>query len=232
MDKYEDKIAKLIAKAEGTNNPHEAETFMAKAEAMMLEHGIERAHLEAKSRPGDIVQARIKVKNGHGYATAMARIAHFIAPIFEVRSFRVSLHDGGQVIILVGHKGDVDQVETLATSLMEQARKQAIHWWKTEGKPYHTGTDNDAYLARREFIFAFASGVNDRLQETRSRVVQEAATGTALVLVERAHLVDDWVASNMQVGKARVTKRRAGSYEAGVAGKQAGRDAVGTKALK
>ena len=45
----ETKIAKLLAMAEGTTNQHEAETFMAKAEELMLAHGIERAQLEAKA---------------------------------------------------------------------------------------------------------------------------------------------------------------------------------------
>lgn len=232
----ETKIANLLAKAESTNHPAEAEAFMAKAEELMLKHGIERANLEAK-RPGqkreDIVTVRITVKNGHGYASAMAASAHYIAPFFSVRSLKSSLPDGGQVIWLIGHKSDVEQARTLAESLMEQGRKQALHWWKTEGKatmPW--ASDNDAYLARREFIFAFASGAQSRLEETRSRVVEEAATGTALVLVERSKLVDNWIDENMQVGKGRASSRKSGGYEARVAGKAAGREAIGTKALK
>jgi hypothetical protein len=35
-----DKIRKVLAKAEGTDNPQEAETFMAKAEALLYEHNM------------------------------------------------------------------------------------------------------------------------------------------------------------------------------------------------
>lgn len=236
MSNLEDKIAKLLAKAEGTTNPHEAETFMAKAEALMLQHGIERAQLEAR-RPGqrtdDIVQVRILIKNGHGYAKAMVAIGHAIAPSFSVRSLQSGMPDGSWVLWFVGHRSDVTQAETLFNSLAEQSRKQALHWWKTEGKTAHPFyTDNDAYLARREFIYAFASGVRARLEETRTRLVEEAATGTALVLRERLEVVVEWIDENMQVGKARASSRNHGGMAAAKAGKQAGRDAIGSKGLK
>lgn len=234
--KIEATIAKLLAKAEGTNHPAEAEAFMAKAEELMLKHGVERAHLEAKA-PGTkreaIVTSKIHIPNGHGYAAAMGAIAHAVAPSFSLRSLKSSLYDGAQVVWFIGHKSDVEQAEVLANSLIGQARSQALHWWKTEGRATHPGyTDNDAYLARREFIFAFASGVRARLEETRNRVVEEAGTGTALVLVDRAKLVDQWVDENMQVGKGRRTNRTHGSYAAAAAGRQAGRDAVTQKAVK
>lgn len=38
--KIADKIRKVLAKAEGTNNPQEAEIFMAKAEALLHEHNL------------------------------------------------------------------------------------------------------------------------------------------------------------------------------------------------
>jgi hypothetical protein len=205
----------------------------------MLKHGVERAMLESRrtgQKREDIVTVRIIVKNGHGYASAMAASAHAVAPSFSVRSLKSNLPDGGQIVFLIGYRSDVEQAQTLASSLMEQSRKQALHWWKTEGKHdygyrgYHT--DNDAYLARREFIFAFASGVRARLEETRSRVVDEAGTGTALVLVERGKLVDNWIEENMKVGKARASNRQSGGYAAAKAGRQAGRDAVGTKAIR
>lgn len=231
----ESTITKLLAKAEGTTNPHEAEAFMAKAEELMLKHGIEQAQLQAHL-PGhkkeEIVTVRFTIRNGHGYAAAMADIAHTIAPHFSIRSMQTILNDGGRVMWYVGHKSDVEQAERLALSLTEQSRTQALHWWKTEGKATQWwATDNDAFLARREFIHAFARGVGSRLAETRTRVVEEAAPGTALVLVERGKLVDNWIAENMQVGKGRATRRRDGGEQARAAGREAGRKAVTSKEI-
>lgn len=230
-----DTIAKLLAKAEGTNNQHEAETFMAKAEQMMLEEGVDRAMLEAR-RPGqkreDIVQERIYIKNGHGYGMAMKKVAHAVAPSFSVHSLQANMYNGDIVVFLIGHRSDVEQAKVLAESLMEQSRKQALHWWKTVGKAEHPHyDDNDAYYARREFIFAFASGVRARLEETRNRVAEEAGTGTDLVLRERLEVVIEWVDENMKVGKARASNRIGGGQAAARAGKQAGRDAISHKEL-
>jgi hypothetical protein len=228
-------IAKLLAKAEGNTNPHEAESFMAKAEELMLKHGIEQANLESVL-PGqkreEIVTVRFRIPNGHGYAAAMADIAHAIAPSFSVRSMQTVLGDSARTVWYIGHKSDVAQAERLSESLLAQCRPQAMHWWKTEGKASQPwASDNDAYLARREFIHAFASGVGSRLRETRSRVVEESAVGTALVLVERSQLVDNWIDENMQTGKARSSSRRTGGHAARSAGREAGRNAVGSPSL-
>ena len=232
----EDKIAKLLAKAEGTDNAHEAEAFMAKAEELMLQHGVERAHLEAR-KPGtkreEIVTERIFIKNGHGYADAMVRIAFAVSPAFSVKSFQSNGNDGSRWAWFVGHRSDVDQAVTLFNSLLGQSRSQAVAWWRREGKPNQPwASDNDAYLARREFIYAFASGVRERLTETRNRVVAEAEAGTELVLVDRAKRVDEWVNSNMTFGKARSAGRSTyGTAAAARAGAEAGREAVNTKAV-
>lgn len=229
-------IANLLAKAEGTTNAHEAEAFMAKAETMMLQHGIERANLEAK-KPGtrreEIVVTKVRIPNGHGYAMAMVAIAHAVGPSFSVKTLQSNLYDGSRIAWLIGHKSDAEQAETLLNSLIVQSKQQAISWWRKEGKPAQPwASDNDAYLARREFIFAFASGVRSRLAETRNRIVEESEAGTALVLLDRAKVVDNWVDENMEVGKGRASKRADGGYAAQVAGHAAGRDAVSTKAVR
>lgn len=235
---YESMIAALLAKAEGTDNPHEAETYMAKAEELMLQHGIERAQLEAARTPGtkreEIVTRRIIIRNGHGYADAMFQIGGQIAPSFLVRPLKSNLADGARMLWLVGHASDVDQVEQLFTSLMAQSQAQAKAWWKRDGKQLHPyATDNDAWKARREFIYAFASGAGERLRETKNRVVHETGPGTELVLVDRSKAVDRWVDENIQFGKARASRGRDyGSYAAAQAGKQAGREAVAPRTLR
>lgn len=129
------------------------------------------------------------------------------------------------------HASDVRDAATLVNSLLAQSRSQALHWWKKEGKALHHpyNGDNEAYLARREFIFAFASGVRARLKETRDRVVQQSGAGTELVLVDRSKIVDSWVDQNMTVGKGRASHRNHGGMAAVRAGQAAGRDAVTIK---
>jgi len=231
-------IAKLLAKAEGTTNQHEAEAFMAKAEELMLKHGVERAQLEAKQvgatrKTTPIVTVRIVIPDGHGYGIALLNIGHEVGPVFNVRTLQ-SKGPKAQVLWFIGHEDDVQDAQTLYTSLAAQAIPAAKAWWKEDGKPnfmWTTPSDNDAYLARREFIFGFARGAGSRLRETRGRVVQEAGSGAELVLVDRKKAVDLWIDQNLEVGKGRATQRRTGGASASQAGRQAGRDAVASRAI-
>lgn len=237
MTDIESTIAKLLAKAEGTTNQHEAEAFMAKAEELMLKHGIERAQLEAKAtgvkKTTPIVTKRIRIKDGSGYALAFLQIGFEVGPSFNVRVLQSSVHGSNDKMLwLIGHEDDVADAETLWTSLRTQAQPAAVAWWRREGKPAQPwASDNDAYLARREFIFGFAAGAGSRLRETRNRVVAEAGSGAELVLVDRSKAVDRWVEENLKVGKGRATSRRTGGYDARSAGREEGRKAVGNRSI-
>jgi len=239
----ESTIAKLLAKAEGTTNQHEAEAFMQKAEELMLKHGVERAQLEAKQvgatrKTTPIITKRIRIKDGSGYALAFLQIGFEVAPVFNVRALQSSVYGSNDKMLwLIGHEDDVADAETLFTSLRTQAQPAAVAWWRKDGKAefearnWVKATDNEAYLARREFIFGFARGAGARLRETRGKVVQQAGTGAELVLVDRKAAVDKWIDENMQVGRGRATSRRSGGSGARAAGTQAGRDAVASRAI-
>lgn len=234
------KIAKLLNLAENTTNAHEAEAFTAQAEKLMLKYNIEQATLDAaKQKSGaatdlDVVIEQVHIADGHGYALAMLEIAHYIGPSFSLRTLQSSVKDSSaKVAWFIGHRSDVEQAVTLFRSMMIQSKDQAVSWWRTTGK--HSTiwmTDNDAYLARREFIFAFGRGVGSRLQETLGKVVAESAAGTELVLVDRRAQVDRWVEGNLKIGKGRTSSRRGGGNAARSAGFQAGRDAINGKALR
>lgn len=228
-----EKIALLLTKAEGTDNPLEAEAYSRKAEELMLKYSIEAAEIAAK-RPGDksdeIVMEKFPV--GGQYAAALVGYGFAVAPAFNLRSYQTLNTGNGATsyIWLVGHKSDVDQAATLMHSLLIQAEHAQKHWWK------HTGSivcadlgGSKKYAARREFYFAFASGVRSRLEEVRNRVVHEAGTGTDLVLVDRAKRVSDWATQNIQTSRAKAGRVQAGDYSARVAGHAAGREAVGSK---
>jgi len=62
--------------------------------------------------------------------------------------------------------------------------------------------------------------------------VQEAGTGTDLVLVDRAKVVDKWARENVATGKSQAGRTQAGDYSARVAGHAAGREAVGQKSVR
>lgn len=232
-----EKVALLLAKAEATDNPHEAEAYSRKAEELMLKHNIEEATVAAK-RPGHKADAigmeRIPVQGQ--YAAALVTYGGVVAQSFSLRSYtQLTVGKGVSAISyiwLVGHQSDIAQATTLVNSLLIQSEHAMRYWWEHEGRDVcaHLGKSKQ-YAARREFFFAFASGARQRLSETRDRVVHEAGTGTDLVLVDRAKTVDQWARNNVTTSKTTAGRAQAGDYSARVAGHAAGREAVGQRSV-
>lgn len=228
-----EKVALLLAKAEGTTNPHEAEAYTKKAEALMLKHGIDLAMAEAR-RPGTkadpIIIERIRVRGPFRMAYSGYGVA--VAPAFNIKSYKSKVSNSEEDIWLVGHTSDVEQATTLVNSLLVQAPQALDYWWRTEGAELNPAYNTmNQYLAKREFLFAFASGVRSRLAETRRQVVEESGPGTELVLVDRSKLVQDWIGQNMSFSKAKGRGLKGGTESAARAGHAAGREAVGQRSV-
>lgn len=230
-----EKVALLLAKAEGTDNPLEAEAYTRKAEELMLKHGIDEAMAAAK-RPGaknvePIIIERIRVRGQ--FRMAWSGYGACVAPAFNIKSYKSVVGKNEEDIWLVGHQRDVKQAVTLVRSLLIQAPHALDHWWRTEGAELHPAYNTmNQYLAKREFYFAFGSGVRSRLSEIRNHVVQESGPGTELVLVDRSKIVDNWVNENMTFDKARGKSLKGGTQSAAMAGHAAGREAVSQKQVR
>lgn len=231
---FAEKVALLLAKAEGTDNPAEAEAYTAKAEELMLKHGIEEAQVQAKrpgTRPDPIIIERIYV-NGT-YEAATVTYGYAVAPSFHCKSYQSKGANGkGHYIWLVGHTSDVEQAAILLRSMLVQSEMAMRHWWENGGRESSGFDRATKKLARRQFMFGFGNGVRERLREIHNRVVEESEPGTALVLVDRSKKVDSWIGDNMTFGKGRSRSLKGGSYAAGDAGHQAGREAVGQRSIQ
>lgn len=233
-----EKVALLLAKAEGTDNPAEAEAYTRKAETLMMKYSLDQAEIAAK-RPGtkvdEIVTIRIPVVSQ--YAAALVGYGYAVSDAFSLRAYQqLTTGQGAKAtswIWLVGHKSDAEQAETLVKSLLVQAEHAMKFWWANEGRVTCAALPKSKqYAARREFFYAFASGVRSRLAEVRKTVVSEAGSGAELVLVDRKKQVDQWAASNIRTSKTTAGRTQAGDYSARVAGHAAGREAVGQKAVR
>lgn len=231
---YTEKVALLLAKAEGASTPEEAEAYTTKAEELMLKHGIEEAQVQAK-RPGakiDPVVIETILVTGT-YEAALATYGFAVASSFHCKSYQ-SKHPNGKAhyIWLVGHQSDVDQATTLVRSMLIQSEMAMRYWWEHGGNVTSGHDRASKKLARRQFMFGFGNGVRERLREIHNRVVDESGPGTALVLVSRAEKVDAWITDNMTFGKGKGRSLKGGTYAAGNAGHQAGREAVGQRSLQ
>jgi Protein of unknown function (DUF2786) len=181
------RIRGLLAKAESTEFPEEAEALTAKAQQLMTRYAVDAAVLDAGTgRPlADEVRAR-RVHLVQPYADAKAQLLTVVATANGVRS--VWQDDVGMATV-VGLPLDLELTELLFTSLLIQATRAMTE----TGRAGSARTRSRSF--RRSFLLAYALRIGERLEEAREAGTAEAEadTGTALVpvLAARAEAVDE-----------------------------------------
>ena len=239
QEKYADKIAKLLRKAEDpAATPAEAEAFIAKAQELMVQYQIDEA-LVAQARGENVVEREEIVKEtircDGTYRQAHMQLAWRICLANDCRGVT---SNGGNYIILnvIGFKSDVANVQLLNSSALIQAAG-ALNKWARDGGIEPWMSASQKYKERREFLFAFADGLGSKLnaakkagekaaageQEKRADVsAAEASDAVALVVRSKKERVDDWM--DHEYGSSLRTVRR--NYSRGGRGaRQAGREA-------
>lgn len=229
---YAAKIAALLAKAEATDNDHEAEAYSAKAEILMLKWGVDEAMLAAatgNTNTERIVKAEF-LQTGV-YHTAWMLLANSIAiGLGSLKLVKSTYGTNRTLVYIIGHESDVARFRMLFDSLKAQAEGASKHWWKanrTDFTDWYGEIDNGAgFRARRSFLISFGAAVSDRLRAERADVIAETehtSTGTSadLVLVNRAKRVEDAVSDFFP----RLGNGRASRMQGSAAGSRAGRAA-------
>jgi hypothetical protein len=155
------RIRALLAKAESTEFPDEAEALTAKAQQLMAQHSIDEALLAAASgsacEPG---ACRIGIDNP--YEAPKAVLLDAVAQANRSRS--VWSKDLGFCTV-VGFPADLEAVELLYTSLLVQA---------TGGM---NGGGSRTKSFRQSFLVAYASRIRERLSEATAQATEEALGG-------------------------------------------------------
>jgi len=157
------KVRKLLAKAEATDNPNEAEAFSAKAAAMIAAHSISPERLErAADEPLQVRRLRI----GRG-AYVRARLA-LLGAVAGAHDAEVVFESGptGATALVAGFSDDLDATFVLYESLHLQAAAQMA----TIRRPTAAATQR----WRRSFLFGFAARIHDVLRDARREAVREA----------------------------------------------------------
>lgn len=169
-------VRSLLAKAEATPFPEEAEAFNAKAAELMGRYAIEEAMLWAgrPPSPGDVIEIRIEMP-----PPFIAQKSLMAAGVAEAHGcLSVRLDSGRQgapaIISIVGLAASVTAVEALITSLLVQlavamARADGVR--ATDVRTPSTASETAAW--RRSFIAGFGSSIITRLRE------QQAAAAAA-----------------------------------------------------
>ena len=186
------KIRALLAKAESTTFPAEAEALSAKAQELMARHRIDRLALDAGVTDG-VVGRRIWLDDP--YADAKASLLGAVAAANRCRSIQLTSLGMCHVI---GFATDLDVVELLHTSLLVQATTAIA----AAGPQRDSRGRSRTRSFRQSFLIAYAHRIGWRLREasatTESEVVDEVRAGgidLLPVLASRDEAVEDAVRS-------------------------------------
>jgi hypothetical protein len=185
-----DRVRALLAKAESTDFPDEAEAFTAKAQELMTRHRIDHALLAATKRTRDRpISRRVAVDNP--YEASKSLLLQVVA---EANSCRAVWMKRFGLVAVVGFAGDLDATEILFTSLLVQATRAMT----AAGRRTDEYGRNTTRSFRQSFLISYASRIGERLSVASDDVEKEAAAsesgGARLpVLAARADAVRDAV---------------------------------------
>jgi hypothetical protein len=181
------RIRALLAKAESTGFPEEAEALSAKAQELMTKYAVDEAVLAAgrgNSLADEVGARRVHLDNP--YPEAKLQLLDAVASTNQVRAIYL---EPLSIATLVGLPVDLELVELMFTSLLVQATRAMTAAGRAGGR------SNRAPSFRRSFLIAYASRIRERLTEGRDHATEEeaASRGAALVPImqERREAVDD-----------------------------------------
>jgi hypothetical protein len=163
------RVRALLAKAESTNYPAEAETFTAGAQALMARHSIDHAMLTATGEaPSDEPTGR-RIGIDNPYEAPKATLLDAVASANRCRA--VWAREFGFATV-VGYPTDLDTVEVLFTSLLVQATTAMTR----EGSRTYRGGGSRTRSFRQSFLLSYAHRIRERLTETTRHETETAAT--------------------------------------------------------
>ena len=180
-DRLLNRIRGLLAKAEATDHPAEAETFTAKAQELMTRHAVDEAVLRGLQHE-EIPVASRRVHLQSPYANVKATLLNAVARPNRCRTVLMNEYD---IAVLVGTPTDVDQTELLFTSLLIQATRAM-----TDAGDRGAASSDRSATFRRSFLLAYAARIGERLREADRSTTATYGSELVPLLQREADAVD------------------------------------------
>ncbi|MCJ1678213.1 DUF2786 domain-containing protein [Streptomyces sp. APSN-46.1] len=161
------RIRALLAKAEATTFPEEAEALSAKAQELMARHTVDEALLAASGKGPAQVPAACRIGVEPPYEEAKAVLLDAVATANRCRAV---WNSGFEFSTVVGFESDLEAVELLYTSLLVQGTAAMTRAEAAQ----RSGGRKRTKTFRQSFLLAYASRLGQRLAETAEHTAAEA----------------------------------------------------------
>ena len=200
-DRLVDRVGKLLAQAEGTDNEHEAAAFVERAQQLATEHALDlelaRARQRSRQQRGGgepLVQEQLAVgergRRGNRHRVLLYTV------IAGTNDVMVNVAHDSSYVLGFGHRSDLEVVERLWTSLAVQMA-QAAQRRMDRGEHRTAGVTGLSW--RLSFYDGFIDTVGERLQRAREAAIQHSRPAeqvgeptAALVLREKSERVKSY----------------------------------------
>jgi hypothetical protein len=169
-----DRVRALLAKAESTTFPEEAEAYSAKAQELMMRHSIDYVHLVARGGARDEPALR-RIAVDNPYEAPKTLLLQAVAGANRCRC--VWMKEFGFATVM-GFPTDLDSVDLLFTSLLVQAVRAM------------TALPTSTASFRRAFLTAYAVRIGQRLDQAAQEVIDDVGRDLLPVLSSRAAEID------------------------------------------
>ena len=184
-----EKVRALLAKAESTTFPEEAEALSAKAQEFMARHAIDEAMVGAGAGAGGRIgggPTGVRVPVDDPYAGAKSIL---LSEVAAANRCRAVWSKGLGLSTVLGFEADLQFVDILYTSLLVQATSAMV---AAGSQVDHSGRTRTRSF-RQAFLLAYARRIGQRLREAEaaSRAAATEQYGEALlpVLADRSAAV-------------------------------------------
>ncbi|MGB8997292.1 MAG: DUF2786 domain-containing protein [Pseudonocardiaceae bacterium] len=209
------RVRALLAKAESTTFPDEAEALSAKAQELMSRYSLERIVIDdaASADPYPAAARRLWLENPYVAAKAL-----LVGAVAEANRCRTVLSEKLGFTTVLGDEVDLEIVELLSTSLLVQATRAMVSAGSQTSRAGRSRTRS----YRQSFLLAYATRIGERLSTARDEGTAAVADSARLlpVLAARERVVEELFESMFPQSVSR-------SYSVGnAAGWHAGRAAA------
>jgi hypothetical protein len=160
------RVRALLAKAEDTEFPEEAEVLSAKAQELMSRYSLQQAVIHHERGAVPVAAAR-RMWIENPYAMAKTTLVQAVA---RANRCRVVWAERLGFVTVIGSETDLNLVELLTTSLLLQANRAMLR----AGRQISSHGQSRTRSFRQSFLLAYATRIGERLDDTRASVTTAA----------------------------------------------------------